>query len=143
MRVITFSRCFPGYHPRKGEETFFVEKILNGIADKTSSGIVDLNKLDERVRGIVNDFVLLCSSEDVKSHTIRAGRRWKKGDLFSPRVWSGKPYASKQIAFAPPILIKKVWDIDIELGRYFQIMRPTGYDSWYLLSNGEVAKMMG
>lgn len=28
MRVITFSRFFPSNHPRKGEPTFFVEKIL-------------------------------------------------------------------------------------------------------------------
>lgn len=46
-----------------------------------------------------------------KHHTIRAGNRWKVGDWFSPRVWSGKPYASKQIEFAPPIQIKKVYPI--------------------------------
>jgi hypothetical protein len=26
-KVITFSRFFPAYHPRKGEPTYFVEKI--------------------------------------------------------------------------------------------------------------------
>jgi len=49
-----------------------------------------------------------------KYHTIRAGNRWKVGDKFSPRVWSGKPYASKQIQFAPPIEIKKIWLISFD-----------------------------
>ncbi len=114
MRVITFSRFFPTYHPRKGEETFFVEKILNGVAEKMPSGIVDLNLLKNEVKGIINDFVLLCSSDDIKSHTIRAGNRWKVGDYFSPRVWSGKPYASKQIEIAPPIEIKKIWTFEVK-----------------------------
>jgi hypothetical protein len=77
MRVITFSQTFPTYHPRRGEPTGFVEKILNGQ----------------------------------KVHTIRAGHRWKAGDWFNPRVWSGKPYTSKQITFAPDIQVKKVWNI--------------------------------
>ena len=28
-RVMTFSRVFPSYHPRKGDPTYFVEAILN------------------------------------------------------------------------------------------------------------------
>ena len=32
-KVITFSRYFPSYHPRKGEPTFFVEKIHWGLID--------------------------------------------------------------------------------------------------------------
>lgn len=42
---------------------------------------------------------------DVKYHTIRAGNRFKKGDYFSPRIWTDKPYASKQYQFHPDILI--------------------------------------
>jgi hypothetical protein len=49
-----------------------------------------------------------------KHHTIRAGHRWKEGDWFSPRVWSGKSYASKQIQFAPDIQIKKIWNFDVD-----------------------------
>jgi hypothetical protein len=48
-----------------------------------------------------------------KHHTIRAGHRWKVGDKFSPRVWSGKPYQSKQIIIAPDIEVKKVWDFEV------------------------------
>ena len=33
MAVITYSRFFPTYHPRKGEPTFFVEKIWKGLYD--------------------------------------------------------------------------------------------------------------
>lgn len=53
-----------------------------------------------------------------KHHTIRAGHRWKPGDRFSPRVWSGKPYVSKQIIIAPDIEVKKVWNFEISENRY-------------------------
>lgn len=49
-----------------------------------------------------------------KHHTIRAGHRWKVGDKFSPRVWSGKPYRSKQIQFAPEIEVQKIWRFEID-----------------------------
>ena len=102
-RVITFSRYFPAYHPRKGEPTYFVEQIYNGFYSK--------NNLMDYPNGLdVNDFV-----KGIKHHTIRAGNRWKVGDKFSPRVWSGKPYNSKQIIIAPDIEIKKVWSVTIDL----------------------------
>lgn len=59
-KIITFSEYFPVYHPKQGQPTGFVSKILAGE----------------------------------KNHTIRGGKRWKEGDLFSPRVWTGKPYNS-------------------------------------------------
>lgn len=80
MRVITFSRFFPVYHPRKGEPTGFIEKILTAQ----------------------------------KIHTIRCGNRWRKGDVFSARFWTDKPYKSKQQEFAV-IKIKKVFDIEINI----------------------------
>lgn len=48
-----------------------------------------------------------------KHHTIRSGHRFKEGDWFSPRVWSGKPYNSKQIIIAPDIQVKKEWKFDL------------------------------
>lgn len=48
-----------------------------------------------------------------KWHTIRTGKRWKAGDMFSPRIWSGKPYASKQVTFSEPIKIEKTFDIKL------------------------------
>lgn len=47
-----------------------------------------------------------------KKHTIRPGSRWKPGDKFSARYWSGLPYRSKQKQFAT-LEIKKIWPITI------------------------------
>lgn len=52
-------------------------------------------------------------SVDPKYHTIRAGHRWKVGDKFSPRQWSGKAYRSKQVIIGPDIEIKKTWRVSV------------------------------
>jgi len=121
-KVITFSLYFPGYHPRKGEPTYFVEKIHHNIWHSipddwmdAQSMIWDLNK--HLPRKIVHDFIESLDMEanfaDIsKGHTIRYGNNFKVGDLFSPRVWSGKPYGSKQIIIAPDIQVKKSWDFE-------------------------------
>lgn len=98
-KVLTFSRKFPAYHPRKGEPTYFVEKILNFIGHDKRLYQKGINRA-------------IC---DLKLHTIRAGNRWKAGDKFSPRVWSGKPYNSKQIIIAPDIEVKSVQEFKIEV----------------------------
>jgi hypothetical protein len=79
-----------------------VEKILQGLS---------LDKWD-----LEREFNPRLSLDffEPKYHTIRAGHRWKVGDKFSPRVWSGKPYQSKQIIIAPEIEVKKVWDFKIK-----------------------------
>lgn len=106
-RVLTFSRFFPSYHPRKGESTYFVEQIWN-----------NLNYLKLPVpknADVPADFlwsIRPLSNYGQKSHTIRAGNRWKVGDKFSPRCWSGKPYQSKQIIIAPDIEVKKSWKFE-------------------------------
>jgi hypothetical protein len=113
MRVITFSRTFPAYHPKAGQQTHFVEKIWNSI---TELGLPHFKNKD-----FSDDFmwsILPLSNYRCKYHTIRAGNRWKVGDKFSPRVWSGKPYNSKQIIIAPDIEIKKVWDFEIKDHRF-------------------------
>lgn len=115
-RVITFSRLFPSYHPRKGESTNFVEQIWNG-----------LNKLKLPVpknTDVPSDFlwsILPLANYGFKYHTIRAGNRFKVGDKFSPRVWSGKPYRSKQIIIAPDIEIKKVWNFEVDVNGIYCI----------------------
>jgi len=102
MKVITFSTRFPAKHPKAGQPTYFVEKIMASLADCIEGW------------KMYDDFVLYdwhqYYNASPKNHTVRAGNRWKEGELFSPRVWSGKPYASKQIEFAPPIQIKKIWN---------------------------------
>jgi hypothetical protein len=111
-RVITFSRTFPSYHPKAGQPTYFVEKIWNSKRD----GIGDLP--DDYTAFVLNYINNVDGTPNIfsgqKFHTIRAGHRWKAGDWFSPRVWSGKPYNSKQIQFAPDIQIKKVWDVEFD-----------------------------
>lgn len=111
-RIITFSRTYPSYHPRKGEPTYFVEKIWESIAyidyiynEQFPIPYEALN-WDRNVLGC-------------KHHTIRAGHRWKAGDWFKPCVWSGRPYHSKMIQFAPEIQIVKTWDFEIAGGAFF------------------------
>ena len=101
-KVMTFSRVFPSYHPTAGEPTYFVEKILKGLPHTEMY----------EPEGLEIDLGMMAEAEP-KHHTIRAGHRWKVGDKFSPRVWSGKPYQSKQIIIAPDIEVKKVWDFEI------------------------------
>lgn len=108
-KVITFSRTFPSYHPRKGEPTYFIEKIYASLAD-TLSGFKIPNDANKYW-----DWYEYYNCRSPKHHTIRAGHRFKAGDWFSPRVWSGKPYRSKQIVFAPDIQVKKVWSVGIRI----------------------------
>jgi len=123
-RVITFSRTFPAYHPKAGEPTFFVEKIWKGIYDingngyDPSGGYQDYhdNHFHPMGKGLKNIHKFA-----PKYHTIRAGNRWKVGDKFSARVWSGKPYNSKQIIIAPDMEVKKVWDFEMDLNCIYSI----------------------
>lgn len=105
MKVITFSQFFPVKHPRAGEQTYFREKIWAGLADT----MVGFKIPDEITDWDWHEYY----NARPKAHTIRAGNRWKVGDQFSPRVWSGKPYQSKQVQFAPPITIEKIWEFSI------------------------------
>lgn len=81
--VLTVSRVFPTTHTRKGQETFFPQKI-------DQLNMVDSLKL----------------FQPQKIHTIRANYElWKtrieqvqKGEaILSIRYWSEKPYRSKQV----------------------------------------------
>lgn len=102
-KVITFSTNFPSYHPKAGLPTYFVEKIWAGVnVDFDYKAILMALGLADPMR--------VCFA---KHHTIRAGNRWKVGDKFSPRVWSGRPYNSKQVVIGPDIEVKKTWDIEI------------------------------
>ena len=108
MRVITFARYFPSYHPRKGEPTQFVEKINAGLSEL---GII-VNLHDIRVIPDWSESVF--EDCEPKYHTIRAGHRWKVGDKFSPRVWSGRSYNSPQVIIGPDIEVKRAWNIEIK-----------------------------
>ena len=104
-KVILFSRVFPKYHPKVGKPTYFVEKITKSLHKQGLKPCdIDSNIFDEDVYHIANS----------KHHTIRNGNRWKAGDKFSPRVWSDKPYKSKQIILSDDIEIKKIYDFVIK-----------------------------
>lgn len=81
--VLTVSVVFPGAHKRKGEETYFIPKILSNFA--------------------MNEMSLYW---EPKIHTIRTNYPlWEKRikevqegkAILSIRYWSGKPYNSKQV----------------------------------------------
>ena len=142
-RVIIFSRFFPAYHPKVGQETFFVEKfwqslyVLGQLDNCWGGGL-----LEKELENFSNPSHFIRP----KNHTIRVGNRWKVGDKFSPRVWSGKPYASKQIIIAPDIEIKKIWDVHIEfIGSNIHVMIPkeSKTNEYFLISAGDVAKNDG
>jgi len=116
-RVITFSERYPRYHPKAGKKTYFVESILRNI-------IREVKISDEiYVRCEIKNFQ---NSTIQKKHTIRAGNRWKVGDKFSPRVWTGVPYQKPgQIKICDDLEVKRVYDIDI----VYDLI--TGTRQWY------------
>lgn len=141
-KVITFSRQFPSYHPKVGQPTGFVEKIWQSLFNvdermppHTFLDQPGLEDAAERFRGPY-DF-------DPKHHTIRAGHRFKAGDWFSPRVWSGKPYNSKQIQFAPDIQVKKVWDFEMRPAAWWDECEFYVDGVWITASVVDVAKNDG
>lgn len=103
-KVITFSMKYPAYHPRAGEPTHFVEKVVNAFQE-IDTPIFEIDELD----------LEHCPWDHFgkKWHTIRAGHRWNVGDKFSPRVWSGRPYHSRQVTIAADITISKIWNIEV------------------------------
>jgi hypothetical protein len=117
MKVLTFSRQFPKGHPKAGQPTFFVEQSLNSIMPRGENGIINRSDINPEILPLINDFVLLDGGTR-KHHTIRAGNRFKVGDMASLRVWSDKPYRSKQIEFAQ-VEVKKVWPITIIVDEIF------------------------
>lgn len=126
-RVITFSEFYPKYHPKAGEPTFFVEKVLLSMNYLHTLGLRYFLLNNPEVYGKYMHRAL-CSDDIIpKYHTIRRGNRWKVGDWFSPRIWSGKPYRSKQIQFAPDIQVKKVWKL---------VVRASTHSSWVCFSIG-------
>lgn len=122
--VRTFSRHFPAHHHKANQATFFVEKIYASLQElpqydnffsKFESEIDSMNGM--KPYSTVKDFLnslQLSRSYKPKHHTVRAGHHFKVGDTFSPRVWSGKPYASKQMIIAPDIEVKKVWNFEMD-----------------------------
>lgn len=115
-KKVTFSRKFPAKHPRAGEPTAFVAKILLGLPEKIGRGFVESHP--ELDWDKIEDSPYECKRTPHKHHTIRAGKNWKVGDILIPCVWEldGGRFTkgNKRIQFAPELEIVKVWDIEIE-----------------------------
>lgn len=105
MKVLTFSRHFPKGHSRVGQPTHFVEKIEACLADSIPGW--QMSPTFE-----LHEWLPYYNCSMPKHHTIRAGSRFKPGEMASLRVWSGAPYRSKQIEFAQ-VEVKKVWSVEI------------------------------
>ena len=120
-KVITFSRTFPAYHPKAGKETNFVEKFWESY--QLSETVIDkaLTPLIPYIQEYKSSNDWTYRRYGAKNHTIRVGNRWKEGEYFSPRVWSGKPYRSKMIKIAPDTQIKKIWNIEMDIEGTFYI----------------------
>lgn len=116
-RIITFSRFYPSYHPKAGQPTYFVEKVWESLRrcnpEADSWRRNHAYELENGLGHTVSNYAL--NDWMPKHHTIRAGHRFKVGDKFSPRVWSGKPYRSKMIQFAPDIEVKKVFNFGMRM----------------------------
>ena len=122
-KIITFSTKFPNYHPKAGQPTHFVEQIL--------SNLIKQGKADtEHLKPSFVDISAL-NMDCQKRHTIRKGNRFKVGDKFSARIWSGNPYNSKQIIFAPEIEVRQIWDIEINLA--YETIKINGKEIHYNL----------
>lgn len=98
-KTITFAQVFPAYHPKAGQPTGFLNKILAG-----------LNRKDQ-IENLTTYF-------QPKYHTIRKGERWKVGDKFSPRVWTDLPYKSKHIEICEDLTITRIYPFIVTKGSY-------------------------
>lgn len=112
--VLMISKVFPATHPRKGEETHFMSKILLPF-DRCVVRDEDDNRIPS-VPGYGSKYAAAIIREnfDPKRHTIRPNHDlWAKraekinrGEaVLSLREWSGLPYRSKQIEF---LQLKKI-----------------------------------
>jgi len=113
-KVIIFSTTFPAYHPLAGKPTFFVDQFINSLQQWPQEN----NKFEITADLISN--IYFGNTHYSKHHTIRQGQRFKVGEFFSPRIWSGKPYASKQITIYNPVRIEQIYNIHFD-GKEFYI----------------------
>lgn len=137
MKVLTFSIHFPKGHPKAGQPTYFIEQTLNVILPRGANNIINRDDISPSILPLINDFVLLDGTTQ-KHHTIRVGNRFSPGDMASLRVWSDKPYRSKQIEFAQ-VEVKKVWPITIIVDDIFNPI----YSGDVLIPTCQIAKNDG
>lgn len=111
--ILQFSTVFPeGKGMLSGMKTGFVERIILGLVyfnKCTPSAASELLKIP------ITDVFRLISKSACKIHTIRKDEknRWIPDVDIHFQIWSGRPYHSRGIRFAPIIKVKSVQRIDI------------------------------
>lgn len=150
-KVRTFSRKFPIYHPKSGEDTLFVEKILNTFGCNYKSEkyfqellILNARKMSEgklSYSDVETFWKSLKKTKLKKGHTVRNGHSIKPGEVISMRVWYGKPYNSPQITFYDAIPVTKTWDIELSVKNGFslKIVSKNGESVTYTIIYDEIA----
>lgn len=132
-KVLTFMQHLPKSKGFDGEPTNFIAKIwkslvFNDCKYQPASERIPQPKhmmLFPEQNAILSQYLFVYYfmdnqlEIDAKKHTIRAGDRWEEGDYASLRVWSGKPYRSKQIEFTQEVLIEKVYDFKIRNNKVY------------------------
>lgn len=135
-KVITFSRTFPAYHPKAGQPTGFAFKIWNSLPLRPWE-LADYMEAYKKAHPWRDSEFVQWRQSQPKYHTIRSGHRWKAGDKFSPRVWSGKPDHSKMITIAPDIEIVKVWSFEIADNKFFIDNNEISAAQWMVLAKND------
>jgi hypothetical protein len=121
-RVLTFSRRYPIYHPKKGELTRFVEKFWRSGSNWPGlEWLQENNGTDIAAIKDACDTFLGAQGKPARSkgHTIREGTRFIPGMVFSPRVWSEGAYHSPQIKIGPDTVIIKTYGFKSREGYFF------------------------
>ena len=102
------SRVFPKSHPRAGEPTYFMSKILLNFDLMVFAHEDGVERPSKSCYGTKMACEIVKQDFNPKPHTIRGSYElWKKradkinaGEaVLSLRQWSGEPYKSKQIEF--------------------------------------------
>lgn len=140
--ITTFSRAYPRYHARKGQATFFAEKILNSLSiDPFVKDYTDLlyklNCTKEDNTKVCDQFLETIWDLDTpagqpilnKHHTIRSGFRAKVGDHIKPCVWklAGGRFAkgNQLIQFAPLLQLTSICTFGIDDCGFIEINNNT------------------
>lgn len=140
--VLTISRNYPKTHPRKGQETYFVEKILS---EQIPCGLIPKDDVEK-----FNPFSMtVFYSCAPKLHTIRVNYElWAKRikevqegkAVLSIRYWSGKPYNSKQIEIRK---LDKDSGIGVQKLRWLTLSTVEIIDNGVLLNDTQICKNDG
>lgn len=117
---LKFSTRFPAYHPKRGEPTFFVPKIMLSLNNNGLLAEPNFPYFDYKIYCTKNKLHTDHFNEDIipKGHTVRKGNRFEPGDYFYPRIWTNRPYYPgingnpAVIAFTNPVMVVKTYNIE-------------------------------